>query len=280
MTGIINKRQPHTPDINLSSDSSNINGGTDGLYRVTRGNKDGGGGDDSDLDGDGFAYDNNVGGNDYGHIARRNKFMLVKASDVTVASSIGTNIIANPHLQFYEAMRRLMYSQGEDGELSLTLLTEIEKNGSIVFTNEKQLKEEIRQCPEVAQSNRAILTALLNYRAGIARGMVEYGVEHGLDAWRTFYHRYTPLAEDLHQLLIQELYALTLVTESTTDTLCNKVERIAELYARYGAAGDQISDEWIKAAVMRNLIKQITTDLAMQLKDAKTTGKVKHILNI
>ena len=29
---------------------------------------------------------------------------------------IGTNLIANPHLQFYKAMRRLIYSQGEDEE--------------------------------------------------------------------------------------------------------------------------------------------------------------------
>ena len=110
--------------------------------------------------------------------------------------------------------------------------------------------------------------------------MVEYGIENGLDAWRKLYHHYMPLADDLQQLLIQELYALSPVTESTIDTLFNNVERITELYTRHGAAEDQISDKWIKAAVMRNLPKQIPKDLAIQLKDAKTTGEVRHIVNI
>ena len=128
--------------------------------------------------------------------------------------------------------------------------------------------------------NRASLTALLKYTAGIARGIVEYGVNNGLDVWRKFCHHYMPLADDLQQLLIQELYALTPITESTIDSLFNKVERITELYTRHGAEDEQISDKWIKAAVMRNLQKQIIKDLAIQLKDARTTGQVRHIVNI
>ena len=99
-------------------------------------------------------------------------------------------------------MRRLIYAQGEDGELLLKFLNEVEKNGSEMFTNGK-FEEETRQCPKVAQFNRAILAALLNYTSGIARGMVEYGVENGIDAWRRLYHHYMPLADDLPQLLIQ-----------------------------------------------------------------------------
>ena len=63
--------------------------------------------------------------------------------------------------------------------------------------------------------------------------MVEYGIENGQDARRKLYHHYMPLADDLQQLLIQELYALILVSESTIYTLFNKVEMITELYTRH-----------------------------------------------
>ena len=88
-------------------------------------------------------------------------------------------------------------SAGADG------FPEIEKMGNRVFTNE-QLNEEIKRYPKVAQFNRAVLTVLRNYAAGIARGMVEYGVENGLDMWRKVCHRYVPPAEDLQHMLISE----------------------------------------------------------------------------
>ena len=134
--------------------------------------------------------------------------------------------------------------------------------------------------PKMAEYNRAVLAALLNYTSGIARGMVEYGVENGVDARRRFYYHYMPLADDLQQLLIQELYSLTPVNENGIDGLFNQVERITELYTRHGNAEDHMSEKWIKAAVMRNLPKHITKDLAIQPKDAKTTGEVRHIVNI
>ena len=110
--------------------------------------------------------------------------------------------------------------------------------------------------------------------------MAEYGVEHGLDAWRRLYHHYMPLAEDLQQLFIQELYAFTPVNEIGIDGLFNRVERITELYTRHGSAEDQMSDKWIKYVVMRNLPKHIIKDLAIQFKDATTTNEVRHIINM
>lgn len=101
-------------------------------------------------------------------------------------------------------MRRLIYSQGEDGELLLDLLATIEKMGAITFIN-ILLKDMVQHIRKVGQYNRAVLAALLNYTYGIARGMVEYGVENGFDAWRRLYHHYMPLADDLQQWLIQEL---------------------------------------------------------------------------
>ena len=277
--GFLNKRQPNTPHIISSGDGSNVNGSNDGLFRVIGGDGDGGCGGDNDFNGEGYVEDNDVSEYKHGYNTRRGEFMLVKASNITVATFTGTNLTVNPYLQFYKAMRRLIYSQGEDGEFLLKIITEIGKKGSNVFIDE-QLEEEIKQRPKVSQFNRAILTALLNYTAGIARGMVDYGVENGFDAWRKFYHHHMPLAEALQQLRIQELYAIRPVTENTIDSLLNKVERITELYTRHGAADDQISDKWIKAAVVRNLPKHIIKDLAIQFKDAKTTGEVRHIVNI
>ena len=43
---------------------------------------------------------------------------------------------------------------------------------------------------------------------------------------------------------------------------------------------DAISEKWIKAAVLRNLLKSIIKDIAMQLRDAKTVNKVRNVINI
>ena len=110
--------------------------------------------------------------------------------------------------------------------------------------------------------------------------MVEYGVDNGFDAWRRLYNHDLPLAEDLQQILIQELYALQPVTENNIDTLLNQVERVIELYTRAGKADDAISDKWIKVAVLRNLPKQVTKDHALQLKDAQYVDDVRNIVNI
>lgn len=110
--------------------------------------------------------------------------------------------------------------------------------------------------------------------------MVEYGVHNGFDAWRRLCNHYLPLAEDLQQILIHKLYSLSPVSENNIDGLFNQVERILELYTKYGRADDPIFEHWIKATVMRNLPKQLTKEFAMQLRNVKTVDEVRNIVNI
>ena len=133
----------------------------------------------------------------------------------------------------------------------MDILTVIERRGADPF-NIEQLRELVRQYPKAAEYNRAIISVLHNYTTGVAKGMVEYGVENGLDAWRKLYHHYLPLAGDLQQLLIQELHSLNPATEGNIDSLFKQVERITELYTIAGRVDDAISEKWIKAAVLRD----------------------------
>ena len=70
------------------------------------------------------------------------------------------------------------------------------------------------------------------------------------------------------------------MSENNIDSLFSNVERITELYTTAGKADNAIDEKWIKAAVLRNLPKTITNDLAMQLKDAKIVNEVRSIINI
>ena len=125
LAGVMQK-QPRSPDTNSSSESSDMNCSNIGLYRVANG---GGGGDGGrgGLGDDEHRDSNSMGGGNYGHNGKRHEFMLVKASNSTVTTFTGINFTTNPYLQLYKAMRRLIYSQGGDGELLLELLTIIEK---------------------------------------------------------------------------------------------------------------------------------------------------------
>ena len=276
LAGIL-QRPPKTPMTDSSSDCGATSVQTGGIFQVAMTGGNGGRDDDGGDDGDG----NGVGvhGRSNGYIGKRSEFVIVKASNLTVPIFSGTNLANNPFLPFYKAMRRLIYAQGEDGEQLLLLLDVVEKLGKEAFTNE-QFQELASRCPKTKEYNRALTSALLNYTTGVAKGMMEYGVSNGFDAWRRLYNHYLPLAEDLQQLLIHELYSLSPVNENNIDGLFNQVERIVELYTKYGRADDPISERWIKAAVMRNLPKQLTKDLAMQLRDVKTVDEVRNIVNI
>lgn len=107
----------------------------------------------------------------------RSEFVLVTSTNIIITTFSGTSLIANPHMRFYKSLRRLIHSQGEGGEELLEVLGEVEKRCNDAFTI-AQLKELVRQRPKAAEYNRAILTALMNYTTGIARGMVEFGVRN------------------------------------------------------------------------------------------------------
>ena len=74
-----------------------------------------------------------------------------------------------------------------------------------------------------------------HFTTDIAEGMIRYGVHNGFDAWRRLFHHYVPMADDLQQILIQELYDLKPVAENDVDKFVNEVQRISEWYIRPGS---------------------------------------------
>ena len=278
VVGVI-RRPNMSPTIASSSECGDQNYSLGGIHQFAIGDRDGDGdgdgGDEFDRDG----VTNGTTGRGFNNYHRKSEFVLVKSSNINIAKFTVANLITYPYLQFYKFIKRLMHNQGEDGELLIDIFTEIETEPTEKFTNAK-LKEMVRQYLKVAEFNRAILSVPLNYTDGIAKGMVEYGVDNGFDAWRRLYNHYLPFAEDLQQILIQELYSLLPGTENNTDTLFNQVERITELYTRVGKTDDAMSDKWIKVAVLRNLPKRVTKDLALQFKDANIVNGVRNIVNI
>ena len=79
-------------------------------------------------------------------------------------------------------------AQGEDGDALLKILDGVETYGSKTFTM-VHLADLQLQCPKTDEYDRAIKNALMNWTAGIARGVVQYRVENGLDAWRNLYNK-------------------------------------------------------------------------------------------
>ena len=89
----------------------------------------------------------------------------------------------------------------------------MEQNGAEEFDNDR-LTAFIDQCPRAAEYDVAIQNVFENYTVDVAEGMVRYGVHNGFDVWRRFFHHHVPMAEDLQQIFIQELYVLKPVTEA------------------------------------------------------------------
>ena len=81
----------------------------------------------------------------------------------------------------------------------------MEKYGALPYDNSK-LEALANLCPKAYEYNIAIQNVLENYTTDIAEGMVRYGVHNGFDAWRRLFHHYVPLADDLQQIFIQELF--------------------------------------------------------------------------
>ena len=119
----------------------------------------------------------------------------------------------------------------------------------------------------------------MNWTSGVAQGLIKHGVDNGLDAWRKLYHKYVPLAEDLQNLLIQELMSLKIVTEADVDQLFADIERIRDLYTKAGTDEDDLSDRWIRAAVLRNLPDSILKLHAVELKKADSIEEMQSIIN-
>ena len=89
-----------------------------------------------------------------------------------------------------------------------------------------------------------------------------------------------PLADDFRNILMQELYALKLVSENDIDSLFMEVERITERYLKASIKEDPMLEQWIMAAILRNLPKQLTRDLALELKKVTSIDDIHNSINI
>ena len=115
----------------------------------------------------------------------------------------------------------------------LTILDNVETYGDKPYDNNR-LAALAAQCSLAYEYQVAIQNVFETYTTDVAEGMVRYGVYNGFDAWRKLYHHHVPLADDLQQILIQELYKLKLVTEQDVDKLFNEIQRISEWYIGIG----------------------------------------------
>lgn len=71
----------------------------------------------------------------------------------------------------------------------MEILDEIEKLVNKTFIKE-DMKRLIKEVLKAAEYDRSIEVALLNWTSGVAQGLVKYGTEGGLDAWRKLCNKY------------------------------------------------------------------------------------------
>ena len=152
------------------------------------------------------------------------------------------------------------------------------RGGGTKYINE-QLQALITEYPKAAEFEIAVKVALLNWTSGIANNFVRYGICSGFDAWRKLCHKYVLLAEDLQDILIQELMALKPVSENELDILFNEIQRITDLYSKTGKQED-LSDRWVRSAILKNIPDTIAKDLAMDLRKASSADDMQGIINV
>ena len=159
-----------------------------------------GGGHDDDPEGEDDIQTLDRGRGDSYHRG----FMLVCPSKIVVPTFSGANLTTKPYMPFNKAVKKLVKAHGPRGLQLFAILEDVEKYGDKPYDNNK-LTALAARCPRTYEYNAAIQKALEAYTIDIAEGMIRYGVHNGLDAWRKFYNHYVPSAEDLQQILIQEL---------------------------------------------------------------------------
>ena len=223
----------------------------------------GGGGDDGDSNRSGNLADDS---NDHNTIGKggtkKSDFILVNPRNIIINVFTGRSLHSNPFLPFNNSIRRLILAQGSDGEMLLKMFDKVEIMGITEHTNE-QLQDVASIYPKASEFDLAIKSAFLNWTSGVANNVIKYGVCNGFDAWRKRYNKYVPLAEDLQNIIIQELLILKPVSETEIDTIFNEIEGIIDLYVKAGPV-DDLSDKWIRAAVLKHILeKKIATTLAL-----------------
>ena len=204
------------------------------------------------------------------------EFRLVNPRNVTINMFNAKNLPSNPYTALNNFIRRLILAQGNDGITLIRVLDYVEKLGIKMFTM-IHLNDLQRQCCKAKEFDRAIKRALFIWIAGIAHGLVKYGTEGGLDAWRKRCNKYMPFAHDMQNIAIREPMGLKLVGEADIDQLFLDVERICALYLKAGFGEDPKFNKWVKACVLHNRPDRVATTLALQLGHA---GSVEEMQNL
>ena len=122
------KIRPGMPSTQSSSPSNNsMYGGDLNQVGARVGHNDGNGGSPDDLNGG----DNNPTGNRYrgrddGDNTKRREFLLAKLSNINIVVFIGYNLYKNLYVPFNKALRKLIMSQGCDGDELVKILDHVE----------------------------------------------------------------------------------------------------------------------------------------------------------
>ena len=253
------------------------------INNIRRNSPNGGDDDleDNDNNGDPRDVEDNLGRRhqrEYADDEHSKEFRLVNPRNITITTFIGKNLHNNPYFIFNNQLRRLILIMGKDGDELLEILDVMEKLGGRKFTRQL-LAEYHKDYPKIYEYDRVVKAALLNWTAGLAQGLVTYGNEGGLDAWRKMYNKYVPLADDLQHILIRQLMSIKLVNEQDVDSLFDEIERIRELYIKVGSDDEPICEKWFKVAVLQNLIDKVVQALAIELKKAASVEEMQAIIN-
>ena len=118
--------------------------------------------------------------------ARIDAFILVNLRNIIVTPFSGRSLNATPYLPFNNAIRRLIFVQGSDGEVLLKVLDKIEALGPTKLTNE-ELNAMITRYPKMTEFDTAVKSVLLNRTIGTSNSIIRHSVSTGFDAWRKFF---------------------------------------------------------------------------------------------
>ena len=198
-------------------------------------------------------------------------------SKIIVPTFPGTHLSSKPYMPLNKAIKKLIKAQGAKGYNLIIILENVEIYGDKPYDNTK-LMALADQEPRAYEYSIAIQNVLETYTTDLAENMIRYGLHNGLDAWRKVYHHHVPLAEDLQQILIQELFNIQPVSETDVDKLFGEIQRISEWYTKAGSEG--IAGQWLVAAVKRNLPLKFSTDLSLELRKLTTVDQMQNVINI
>ena len=188
----------------------------------------GGDPDDGSNDGD----NNHETDRDKGHNYHR-EFTLVSPNKIVVPKFSGTQLGSRPYMPCNKAIKTLIKAQGAKGFQLFPILQDIEKYGDKPCDSSR-LAALAEIGTKAYEYNAAIQIVLQTCTIDVVENMCRYGVHNGFDAWRKLYHHHVPLAEDLQEILIQELCELKPVSEADVDKLFVEIQRISEWYTRVG----------------------------------------------